>query len=150
MNIHKDFEEFLQFLNDEKVKYVIVGGYAVAFHGYIRATQDIDLFYANTRKNILNIQKALKKFGITTTAEQLSEFEDPGSIIKMGFPPVKIEMINSISGLSFKEVWKHRIAGNYGDVPVDFISFEHLLKNKRESGRPKDIADFDELGGFRK
>jgi predicted nucleotidyltransferase len=147
MNIHKDFEEFLQLLNDEKVEYVIVGGYAVAFHGYVRATQDIDLFYKNSEKNILRIQKALQRFGISTSSEQLIEFKDPGSIIRMGFPPVKIEMINSISGLSFNEVWENRISGHYGTIPVNFISYGHLLRNKRESGRPKDIADFDELGG---
>ncbi len=147
MNIHKDFEEFLQLLNDEMVEYVIVGGYAVAFHGYVRATQDIDLFFRNSEKNILRIQKALLSFGISTTSEQLLEFKDPGSILRMGLPPVKIEMINSISGLSFNEVWENRNSGHYGTVPVNFISFEHLLKNKRESGRPKDIADIDELGG---
>ena len=147
MNIHKDFEEFLQLLNDEKVEYVIVGGYAVAFHGYVRATQDIDLFYKNSEKNILRIQRALLTFGVSTTSEQLIEFKDPGSIIRIGFPPVKIEMINSISGLSFNEVWKNRISGYYGTIPVDFISYKHLLKNKSKSGRPKDIADFDELGG---
>ena len=147
MNIHEDFEEFLQLLNDEKVEYVIVGGYAVAFHGYVRATQDIDLFYKNSENNVLSIQKALLRFGIPTTSEQLIDFKDPGSIIRMGSPPVKIEMINSISGLSFNEVWKNKISGNYGTVPVHFISYEDLLKNKRESGRPKDIADFDELGG---
>lgn len=150
MNIHKDFEEFLQLLNDENVQYVIVGGYAVAFHGYVRITQDIDLFYRNTEKNIKKIQNALLKFGIPTTSEQLIEFQDIGSIIRMGIPPVKIEMINAISGLLFNEVWKNRVAGHYGTVPVNFISYDHLLINKRESGRPKDIADFDELGGNRK
>lgn len=149
MNIHKDFEEFLQLLSDEEVEFVIVGGYAVAFHGYVRATQDIDLFYKNSKENLLKIQTALFKFGIPTTSEQLIEFEEPGSIIRMGFPPVKIEMINSISGVSFEEVWNNCNSGLYGAVQVNFISYKDLLKNKKESGRPKDIADFDELGGNR-
>jgi predicted nucleotidyltransferase len=149
MNIHRDFEEFLKLLNDEGVEFVIVGGYAVAFHGYVRATQDIDIFYRNSRENILRIQKSLAGFGLQTTSEQLSEFEDTGSIIRMGFPPVKIEMINSISGRTFEEVWRNRIPARYADVPVNFISLADLIKNKRESGRLKDLADIDELGGNR-
>jgi hypothetical protein len=147
MNTQKDFEEFLRLLNGEKVKFVIVGGYAVAFHGYVRATQDIDLFYENTKSNLRRIQKALVRFGIPATDEQLVEFEDPGSIIRMGFPPAKIELINSISGVAFEKAWKNRVAGAYGKVPVHFISRKDLLKNKRESGRPRDLADIDELGG---
>ena len=149
MNIHKDFEEFLQFLKEEKVDFVIVGGYAVAFHGYVRATQDIDLFFKNTQKNIRRINKALLRFGISTTKDQINEFQDPGSIIRIGIPPTRIEMINSISGLTFDEVWKRRVEGKYGNVPVNYISFSDLLKNKREIGRPKDLADVDELGGNR-
>ena len=68
----------------------------------------------------------------------------------MGIPPVRLELINNISGLSFDEVWHHRISGEYGTVPVNYISFPDLLKNKKASGRPKDLADFDELGGNRK
>jgi predicted nucleotidyltransferase len=150
MNIHRDFEEFLKYLKDENAEFVIVGGYAVAFHGYVRATNDMDLFFRATDKNIFRIRNALKKFGLETTLEQVKEFTDPGSIIRMGIPPVRLELINNISGLSFDEVWEHRISGDYGAVPVYYISLEDLLKNKKESGRPKDLADFDELGGNRK
>jgi len=149
MNIHRDFEEFLQLLNAEEVEFIIVGGYAVAFHGYVRATQDIDLFYSNTDSNIKKIGSALQRFGIATTNEQLAEFKDPGSIIRMGIPPVKIEMINKISGVSFERAWNNRNSGKYGDIEVYFLSLEDLLLNKKESGRPKDIADVDELGGNR-
>jgi predicted nucleotidyltransferase len=149
MNIHRDFEEFLKLLIDEGVEFVIVGGYAVTFHGYIRATQDIDIFYRNSKDNLHLIQNALSKFGLSTTSGQLSEFENPGSIIRIGIAPVRIELINSISGFSFDEVWKSRVPGHYGKIPVFFISFQDLLKNKREAGRPKDLADIDELGGNR-
>ncbi|MBN1128647.1 MAG: nucleotidyltransferase [Chitinispirillaceae bacterium] len=150
MNIHQDFEEFLRFLKEENAEYVIVGGYAVAFHGYVRATNDMDLFFRATEKNIVRIRNALKKFGLDTTADQAKEFSDPGSIIRMGIPPVRLELINNISGLSFDEVWGHRISGKYGTVSVNYLSFADLLINKKASGRPKDLADFDELGGNRK
>jgi hypothetical protein len=149
MNIHEDFEEFLRLLNEESVEFVIVGGYAVAFHGYVRATQDIDLFYRNTKRNLQRIRKALYRFGIPTSYEQLIEFKESGSIIRMGFPPVQIELINAISGLTFTVVWKNRVAGYYGKVPVSFISLNDLLINKQVSARPKDVADYDELGGNR-
>jgi len=150
MNIHVDFEEFLKFLNEEGAEFVVVGGYAVAFHGYVRATNDMDLFFRATEINIVRIRKALKKFGLPTTAKQAKEFANPGKIIRMGIPPVRLEMINNISGLSFGDVWRHRISGEYGTVAINYISFEDLLKNKKASGRPKDLADFDELGGNRR
>lgn len=149
MHIHRDFEEFLQYLNDNEVKYVIVGGYAVAFHGYTRATSDMDLFFENTESNIQKICKALALFGITTNEQSVKDFSDPGSIIRLGIPPVQLEMINLISGLTFTEVWDHRVGGKYGEIPVFYISFADLLKNKKASGRIKDLADFDELGGNR-
>jgi predicted nucleotidyltransferase len=149
MNIHEDFEEFLRFLNEEKVEFVVVGGYAVAFHGYVRATNDMDLFFKNTKDNILKICRALGNFGIPTRGEHKKEFADPGSIIRVGVHPVRLEMINLISGVSFEKVWQSRVKGVYGDVPVNYISFKDLIKNKKASGRPKDLADVDELGGNR-
>lgn len=147
MNIQEDFEEFLKLLVREKAEFVIVGGYAVAFHGYVRATQDLDIFFRNSDENIRKILSALKNFGLPPDESVLNALHDPGSIIRMGIPPVRIEMINMISGLSFDEVWKKRITGNYGVVAVSYISYKDLLTNKKASGRLKDLADFDELGG---
>ena len=149
MNIHRDFEEFLQSLNGHDAEFVIVGGYAVAFHGYVRTTDDMDLFFRNTAENIDRIRKALKGFGIPTTDAQAREFAEVGSIVRMGLAPVRLEMINAISGLTFDEVWARRVTGTYGHTPVNYISRADLLHNKRESGRPKDLADVDELGGNR-
>lgn len=149
MNIHEDFEEFLRFLNEETVEFVVVGGYAVAFHGYVRATNDMDLFFRNTEENISRICRALDKFGIPVGKEQRKEFADPESIIRMGVPPVRLEMFNTISGVSFEEVWKSCVKGTYGVIPVNYISCKDLIINKKTSGRPKDLADVDELGGNR-
>jgi predicted nucleotidyltransferase len=149
MNTHPDFEEFLKLLIDEHVEFVIVGGYAVAFHGYVRATNDMDIFFRASETNIACIRNALLDFGLATSDQQIREFSDPGCIIRLGVPPVRLELINNISGLSFDQVWVHRVQGVYGNTPVNYISLEDLLINKKASARPKDIADFDELGGNR-
>lgn len=149
MNIHEDFEEFLRLLAAERVDFVIVGGYAVAFHGYIRATQDMYLLFRNTDDNVRRILPALRGFGLSVDESVLADFRDRSSIIRMGIPPVCIEMINTISGLTFEEVWERRVRGAYGSAPVDYISCRDLLTNKQASGRPKDLADVDELGGNR-
>ena len=146
MNIQDDFKEFLRLLKKDDVQFVIVGGYAVAFHGYIRTTNDMDIFFQNTSENIHRIEKALIEFGFTEGSFDLDEFYDQGSIIRMGIPPVRIELINTISGLTFDEVWENKISGNYGDLSVFYIGFNELIINKRASGRPKDLLDIDELG----
>lgn len=145
MNIHRDFEDFLRLLNEQGVDYLVVGGYAVAFHGYVRATNDMDLFFRKTPANIEKIGRALVRFGLRTTKRERRRFSAPGNIVRMGVPPVRLEMINSISGLSFAEAWRHRTKGTYGQTPVYYLSRMDLLRNKRESGRPKDLADIDEL-----
>jgi len=145
MNIHDDFEEFLRFLTKANAKFVVVGGYAVAHHGYIRATGDLDIFYELSVENAEPISKALLEFGFSDSAIDRELFMKEGNIVRMGVSPERIELINRISGITFEEVWSNRIKGRYGDVEVFFISLENLLTNKRASGRPKDLIDVDEL-----
>jgi len=149
MNIHKDFEEFLRLLGEESVEAVIVGGYAVAYYGYLRATNDLDVFFRATEENIRKLRRALERFGFPTDEAVVKEFAEPGMIVRMGVPPVRLELINAISGLDFDDVWEQRVRDSYGDTPVSFISLRDLLANKKAAGRPKDLADFDELGGNR-
>jgi Nucleotidyl transferase of unknown function (DUF2204) len=145
MNIQKDFEEFLKLLHKRNVEYVVVGGYAVAFHGYVRATKDIDILFNNSKVNIRRLKGVLNEFGFP--ADSLSDvaFSEQGKIIRMGVAPVMIELINAISGVSFKTAWKNRIAGRYGKTDIYYLSKSDLLKNKKASGRPRDILDIDEL-----
>jgi hypothetical protein len=146
MNIHSDFEEFLKLLTEARVEFVLVGGYAVAFYGYVRATFDMDLLFRNTPENVARVCTALRKFGISNECIDPASFAEPGSILRLGLPPTRIELLNKISGVTFDEVWRRRVKGRYGNVPVCFISRRDLIANKKAAGRPKDLADVDELG----
>jgi hypothetical protein len=145
MNIQKDFEEFLKLLNKKKVEYIIVGGYAVAFHGYVRLTKDLDILFKNSPQNIHRLISALNFFGFSTDSLDDVAFSEQGKIIRMGVSPVMIELINVISGVSFETAWENRIKGKYGNVNAWYLSKPDLLKNKKTSGRPQDIADIAEL-----
>lgn len=147
MNIHSDFEEFLKLLAARHVEFVLIGGYAVAFYGYVRATYDMDVLFRNTPENVTRVCEALEAFGIPRRSLDPAVFAEPGSILRLGVPPTRIELLNRISGVDFDAVWKRRVAGNYGAVPVQFISRRDLIINKKAAGRPKDLADVDELGG---
>jgi len=145
MNIHKDFAEFLKLLNRKKVEYVIVGGYAVAFHGHVRATKDMDILFKNSSQNILKLRTVLGQFGFPSDSLDDVAFSEQGKVIRMGVSPVMIELINSISGVSFETAWKNKVQGPYGNSKVNFISRPDLLKNKKAWGRPQDLADLAEL-----
>jgi Nucleotidyl transferase of unknown function (DUF2204) len=150
MNIQKDFEEFLKLLHKRNVEYVVVGGYAVAFHGYVRATKDIDILFNNSKANIQRLKGVLNEFGFPADSLGDVAFSEQGKIIRMGVAPVMIELINAISGVSFKTAWKNRIAGRYGKTGIYYLSKSDLLKNKKASGRPRDILDIDELKRVKK
>ncbi len=145
MNIHEDFEEFLKLLNEKRVEYVIVGGYAVAFHGYVRVTKDLDIFFHNSSYNIKRLKQALGDFGFSVEGLDEVAFSERGKIIRMGVAPVMIELINAVSGLSFESAWKNKVKGEYGGTKVYYLSKSDLLKNKKASGRPQDVADIAEL-----
>lgn len=145
MNTHNDFEEFLRLLNSANVEYVIVGGYAVAFHGYVRATNDLDILFRVTRRNVRGIRDALIVFGFPEDAIDPEVFLKPGNIVRMGTPPCRIELLNKVSGITFGEIWAGKVPGAYGAVDVNFIGKDDLVRNKRAAGRPKDLADVDEL-----
>jgi hypothetical protein len=145
MHIQEDFEEFLKLLNRKKVEYVVVGGYAVAFHGYVRATKDIDILFHNSQENIQRLKRALNEFGFPADGLSDVAFSEQGKIIRMGVSPVMIELINTISGVSFKTAWENRVAGMFGKSKIFYLSKPDLLKNKKASGRPRDLLDVDEL-----
>jgi hypothetical protein len=145
MNIQQDFEELLRLLEEYKVEYLIVGGYAVAFHGYPRFTKDIDIYYNDSSANIKKLQTALAKFGFPPQDLPADLFLTKGNIITFGVEPVRVDIINDISGVEFNDAWDKKVRGKYGAVQVNFIGKIDLIKNKSSTPRLQDKADAEKL-----
>jgi len=141
----KDFREFLQLLNSRKIEYLVIGGYAVGYHGYPRATGDMDVWIAMTERNASEMANALKEFGFDLPAVKKELFLKEGNVIRMGVPPMRLEILTSIDGVRFEDCFENRVIADFGTFKANFISKDDLLANKRASGRPKDIADLDAL-----
>ena len=145
MKIHPDFNDFVAALNKNHVQYVIVGSFALAFIGCPRATGDIDFWIRPTSSNARNLLKALRDFGFG----KLNVSEDDvlsGNIIQLGYPPVRIDLISVLAGLTPEEIWEGRQTGKFGDHDAHYIGKESYIKNKRALGRHKDLADLELLG----
>lgn len=145
MEISKDFEEFLQLLNGHKVRYLVIGGYAVAIHARPRFTNDLDVFVDTERSNAEGVLAALKDFGFGDVGISLDDLTKPDQVIQMGLPPFRIDLLTSITGVSFPEAWKRRVTAMYGKESVTFISKQDLITNKKASGRKRDMQDVEEL-----
>ena len=145
MEIRPHFSELLTLLEDNKVEYVIVGGYAMAYHGYPRFTKDIDIFYRSTPENIIKIRKALIEFGFNDNDLPESIFSESGNIIQFGVVPLRVDIINEIDGINFDDVYKNSVRGKYGEIEVNFIGRIELIKNKMASGRDQDLLDAKKL-----
>jgi hypothetical protein len=147
MEIRSDFKELLELFNRHKVEYLIVGGYALAFHGAPRVTGDIDLFVRPTDENAERILAALDEFGFGSLNLSKDDFTTPGMVVQLGVPPVRIDIITRVSGVSWEKADATKAPGYYGDTPVFFIGREDFIANKRATGRTKDAADIEALGG---
>ena len=145
MTLNQDFKEFLQSLNDNGVRYLVVGGYAVAFHGYPRYTKDMDLWIWLNQENAERLVKALEQFGFGSLGLQPTDFLVPDQIIQLGYPPNRIDLISSLEGVDFDTCHASRVEVAVEEVPASFISLEDLKKNKRATGRHQDLADLDRL-----
>jgi hypothetical protein len=145
MEIQQDFKDLLELFNSNKVESIIVGGYALAFHGAPRYTGDIDLYVKPGAGNAKRIMTALDEFGFGSIGLSASDFEKPGQVIQLGVPPVRIDIITSIGGVSWEEAFAGRVAGRYGDISVYYIGLKQFIKNKKSVGRIKDLADIEAL-----
>lgn len=143
--IEKDFAELLRCFNNAGVRYCIVGAFAVGFHAVPRYTKDMDLLVEPTRSNGKKICRALKAFGFGALAITPEDFNRPGRFIQLGYEPVRVDLITSLPGVTFTQVWKARQRGAYGGEPVWFIGREELAHSKRAAGRLQDLADLDML-----
>ena len=145
MNIQPDFEDFLKLLEGHRVEYMIVGGYAVAFHGFPRFTKDIDIFFAATDENVNRLHESLVAFGFPTESVPIDALLTPGNVIVIGVAPVRIDLVNTIEGVTFDSAKQNIVRGRYGSIEVSFIGREDLICNKKSTSRVKDKADVEEL-----
>lgn len=140
-----DFKEFLKLLRENEVEYLLIGGYAIGYHGYPRATNDLDVWVAIDPKNAQKIVTALQQFGFQTSDLTDELFLQEKSIVRMGVPPMRIEILTTISGVDFEECFQARIETILDGVEVNLISLSHLKQNKKASGRYKDLDDLEHL-----
>lgn len=145
IHLPQDFKELLQLLNSKKIEYLVIGGYAVALYGYPRATGDIDIWIAISKTNARKTVEALREFGFDIPELREELFLEKDKNIRMGNPPLRIEIITSIDGVEFTECYKNKNTVTIDNIEIDFISLEDLKKNKKASGRYQDLADLEKL-----
>jgi hypothetical protein len=145
MDLSKDLSEFIRLLNLNNVEYVVVGGYAQAYHGRPRFTGDIDVLVRPSAENAARLQSALSQFGFGGLGLRDQDFIREGQVIQLGVAPNRIDILTSLTGCNFGDVWTSRIPGKISDLPVNFISKEQYIRNKRAVGRPQDLADLEAL-----
>ena len=145
MNLQKDLREFVELLSAHDVHFVIVGAFAVAFHGHARYTADIDLFVEKSSENAERILRALREFGLGDLGLTEEDFARKDQVVQLGVAPNRIDILTFLTGVSFDQVWSSREWGDIGGLGVPFISREMLKQNKLATSRPQDLADLQYL-----
>ncbi len=143
--LQADFKDFLSLLNAHRVDYLLIGGYAVAYHGYPRATVDLDVWIARTPENATRVLAALREFGFTDPALVTGLLLEKDRIVRMGVPPFRIEIATTISGVDFESCHQRRIEASIDGVRVAVIDLASLRRNKQAAGRHKDLDDLEHL-----
>ena len=146
MDVQPDFRDLLKLFNAHKVEYVVIGGYAMAFHGAPRYTGDLDIFVKPNPENAQRIMKALGAFGFGSLELTAEDFQSPDRVIQLGVPPVRIDILTSVTNITWETAAANRIEGKYGDVVVFYMGRAEFVANKRAVGRKKDLADLEALG----
>jgi predicted nucleotidyltransferase len=141
----QDFSEFVELLNKHNAEYLIVGGYAVGLHGHPRYTGDLDIWLNPTEENAMKILQCVNEFGFSSFNLKVEDFTKEGNIIQLGYPPLRIDLLTEIDGVSFSDCFENRKVVDIDNLKVNFIGYQDLLKNKKETGRPKDLDDIDNL-----
>lgn len=145
MVITQDFKEFIESLNKNDVQYLIIGGFAVAFHGHPRYTKDLDVWVSSANSNIRKLLKALDDFGFGSLELKPEDFSNPDDIIQLGYPPNRIDLITEIKGVDFESCYAQKVETQIDGIKVNFIDLENLKKNKKATGRHQDLADLEHL-----
>lgn len=145
ITLPKDFKEFLKLLHSKEIEYLVIGGYAVGLYGYPRATGDMDVWIAINESNASKLVEALKEFGFSSSEIEKSVFLEKNKVIRMGVPPLRIEVITSIDGVIFEECYERKNSIIVDNIEVNFISLSDLIKNKKACGRYRDLDDLEHL-----
>ncbi len=145
IHLPPDFKELLKLFNAHQIEYLLIGGYAVGYYGYPRATADMDLWVAVNPQNAGKIVSVLKEFGFDLPELSEELFLKDDQVVRMGLPPIRIEIVTTISGVNFRECYAEKVSADLDGVKVDIISLNHLKINKKASGRHKDLNDLDNL-----
>lgn len=140
-----DLREFIALLNESGVRYLIVGGYAVAFHGHPRYTKDLDLWLELDEENAARLLQVLKQFGFGSLELQSADFLEPGTIVQLGHPPNRIGLLIEPTGMDFADAYAGRIEEEIASLKMVFINLEHLRLMKRQAGRLRDLDDLENL-----
>ncbi|HSB79741.1 MAG TPA: hypothetical protein VLM91_13245 [Candidatus Methylomirabilis sp.] len=143
--LNQDFKAFIQSLNDNGVRYLVIGGYAVALHGYPHYTKDIDIWIEMSPDNAPKMVRAIDQFGFASLGLQETDFLTPDQIIQLGYPPSRIDLVTTPPGVDFSQCYAARVDVEVDGVLVSFIDLENLRKNKKASGRLQDLADLEHL-----
>lgn len=147
MILGPDFSAFVECCERHEVRYLIVGGYAVGVHGHVRYTKDLDIWIERTTENVGRLIDALDEFGFGSVGLDEADFLEPGNVIQLGYPPSRLDLLTQPDGIDFDECWETRLRVDLGGVVANVIGLDGLIANKRASGRPRDLADIDDLGG---
>lgn len=143
--LNKDFREFIALLNSNAVKYLVLGGYAIAFHGHPRYTKDLDIWLELSEENAANVMKALDDFGFSGLGISHEDLLMSGMVVQLGYPPNRIDLINSPDGVVFADCYPARTEVEIDGLTIAVIDLENLKKNKKASGRLQDLADLEKL-----
>ena len=141
----QDFGDFLKLLNDREVRFMVVGGYAVAHYGFVRYTGNIDVWIAIDSANAAKMMECMLEFGFDSSQAQIDLFLEPGNIIRMGVEPTRIEILTGISGVEFDQCFDRRVEADLSGLCVPFIGLGDLRANKSAAGRDKDLLDLNNL-----
>ena len=145
MVLNQDFREFLQSLNDNDVRYLVIGGFALAFHGHPRYTKDLDIWIELEERNADRVVQALHDFGFTLIGLEPADFLEPDTVIQLGYPPSRIDLLIGLKGAEFAECFANRHVETIDGLAINVIDRPNLIRLKREAGRPQDLADLDNL-----
>lgn len=150
MTLDKDFEDFVALLNQYEVTYMVIGGYALAFHGKPRHTGDLDIWIDLAEDNAEKMIKVIIGFGMASLGLKKRDFLQEGGITQIGYPPLRIDILNEIDGVNFNEAYPNKLIIDVDGLPVNYIGLDDLIKNKEASGRRQDLTDVDTLNKLKK